>query len=50
MLPCCQYTYVKYLNPDGTINEQALIEWATAQVTPDKPRKKLKGKYSEQQN
>jgi len=32
MLPCCKYTYVKFRNADGTVNEKALRKWATSTV------------------
>jgi|ETNvirnome_2_300_1030623.scaffolds.fasta_scaffold05113_4 hypothetical protein len=46
-MACCPHTGAQYLNTDGTINEQALmdLDWAIATVTPDKPRHKDKEKY-----
>jgi hypothetical protein len=44
-MACCPHTGAQYLNIDGTINEEALMDWAIATVTPDKPRHKDKKKY-----
>jgi len=38
MMPCCRFTCVKYLNEDGTLNEEVLLAWATETVLSKKPR------------
>ncbi|GAG82139.1 unnamed protein product [marine sediment metagenome] len=46
MFPCCQYCYVKFRNDDGSINHEALKEWAISELK-EKTQTKQAPEFSE---
>ena len=47
MFACCPYCYVKFRNEDGSVNQDALREWAISRLSEKNANKKRSPEFSE---